>query len=108
MRHQLFLSTHEAITNILKHSGATHAKVSMKFNGSEFEIQINDNGKGFDPSGLQSNNGRPTAVSSGDGLKNMCQRLADIGGRCSIDSEPGRGTNIRFFVVMKVPAENTK
>jgi signal transduction histidine kinase/ligand-binding sensor domain-containing protein len=108
MRHQLFLATHEAITNILKHSGATHAKVSMKFNGSEFEIQVSDDGKGFDSSGLQSNNGRPTAISSGDGLKNMVQRLADIGGRCSIESEPGRGTNIRFFVVVKVSVQNTK
>ena len=29
MRHHLFLATHEALTNILKHSGATHAKISM-------------------------------------------------------------------------------
>jgi signal transduction histidine kinase len=29
-----------------------------------------------------------------DGLRNMQQRLAEIGGRCRIDSQPGRGTSV--------------
>ena len=47
MRHHLFLATHEALTNILKHSNATHAKISMVCGQATFEINISDDGKGF-------------------------------------------------------------
>jgi signal transduction histidine kinase len=94
MRHHLFLATHEAITNILKHSGATRAWIAMKLDRDDFEIRISDNGKGFNSHGPESGNG----AASGNGLTNMSQRLADIGGRCVIESAPGRGTNIRFTI----------
>jgi ligand-binding sensor domain-containing protein/signal transduction histidine kinase len=100
MRHHLFLATHEALTNILKHSGATHAKITMVFGNGTFEINISDNGKGFDSPVIESNQASPATASaaSGDGLNNMCQRLTDFGGRCRIESTPGRGTNIRFVI----------
>src|SRR5215469_11403513 len=47
-RHNLFLAVHEAFTNILKHSGAKHARVSMALNDGVFSINISDNGRGFD------------------------------------------------------------
>jgi signal transduction histidine kinase len=99
-RHHLFLAVHEAFTNILKHSGATRAKVSVSCNAASFEIVISDNGKGFHPlSGNGESNG-PTAE-SGDGLRNMRQRLADIGGHCEVESSPGQGTTIRFVLPLK-------
>ncbi len=97
MRHHLFLATHEAFTNILKHAGATQARVSMDYADGEFAINISDDGKGFDSPGSESKP-EPPAAGSGDGLNNMCQRLADIGGRCLIKSSRGRGTNIRFVI----------
>ena len=57
---------------------------------------MRDNGKGFDPATVSSRPGR------GNGLKNMRQRLEKIGGGCEIQSAPGAGTEIRFFVA--VPA----
>jgi ligand-binding sensor domain-containing protein/signal transduction histidine kinase len=104
MRHHLFLATHEALTNILKHSGATHAKVSMVFNQDRFEINIADDGKGFTASDGKAPSEHP--ATAGDGLSNMRQRLADIGGECRIESTPGRGTSIRFVIALNRSAKD--
>jgi len=105
MRHHLFLATHEALTNILKHSRATHAKISMVSGNVAFEINISDNGKGFvvPAAGLKPE--LPAGV-SGDGLMNMRRRLADIGGRCRIESTPGRGTRIGFVIPLNFLAKD--
>ena len=105
MRHHLFLAAHEALTNILKHSGATHAKIVMVARDAAFEINISDDGKGFDSSATKVRS-EPPVTASGDGLTNMCQRLADIGGRCSIESVPGQGTNIRFVISLNFLAKD--
>jgi len=97
MRHHLFLATHEALTNILKHSGATRAKISMVSGNAVFEINISDNGKGFNASSIESKPELPTTA-SGDGLSNMRRRLADIGGHCRIESRPVQGTKISFVI----------
>ncbi len=97
MRHHLFLATHEALTNILKHSGASRAVISMVFDNATFEINISDNGRGFNTPVIESKPASPNAA-AGDGLNNMCQRLTDIGGRCRIESIRGQGTKIRFFI----------
>jgi len=95
MRHHLFLATHEALTNILKHSGATTATISMSSRDAAFEMTVSDNGKGFDSSAARLN---PDALSSGDGLMNMTKRLTDVGGHCWIESAPGKGTKIGFTI----------
>ncbi|HTR40784.1 MAG TPA: triple tyrosine motif-containing protein, partial [Pseudomonadales bacterium] len=94
MRHNLLLAVHEAFTNILKHSKATQVDVFITRNASAFEIAVADNGHGFDSS-VPSPGADGVA---GDGLRNMKQRLADIGGRCSINSEPGQGVTIQFLL----------
>jgi signal transduction histidine kinase len=104
IRHHLFLATHEALTNILKHSGATCAKIAMVLSNVAFEINISDNGKGFDSSAVASKRESP-ATASGDGLSNMWQRLAEIGGHCSIESAPGHGTNISFVISLNASAK---
>jgi ligand-binding sensor domain-containing protein/signal transduction histidine kinase len=101
IRHHLFLATHEALTNILKHSTARNAKISMSFDNSRFNIYISDNGKGFVLSGGQSIS-EPSLSLSGDGLNNMRQRLADIGGCCQIVSSPGQGTRISFTINLNI------
>ncbi len=108
MRHHVFLAAHEALTNILKHSGATSAKISMAFVDVTFRIEISDNGIGFNAPAAGSEFVSPAIARtvSGDGLGNMCQRLADIGGRCRIESAPGRGTVIRFVVPLNLLTKN--
>jgi ligand-binding sensor domain-containing protein/signal transduction histidine kinase len=100
IRHHLFLATHEALTNILKHSGATRARVAMASNNGTFEIEISDNGKGFDSSAARSTLDS-AAFPNGDGLSNMRQRLTEIGGHCRIESAPGQGTRLWFSISLK-------
>lgn len=97
-RHNLFLATHEAFTNILKHSGATQTTVTMTLNNGVFDILIADNGRGFNlDAALQ----KPAASAAGDGLQNMLRRMNTIGGRCEMDSAAGRGTRVKFVVFLK-------
>jgi ligand-binding sensor domain-containing protein/signal transduction histidine kinase len=100
-RHHLFLAVHEAFTNILKHSGATQAKVKMTCVEGDFEIRIEDNGKGFD---LAAHLDGQSNSSSEDGLRNMRSRLERVGGQCRMESVPGRGTSIR----LTLPLNNSK
>lgn len=92
LRHNLLLAVHEAFTNVLKHSKATQVDVFITHNASAFEIAISDNGHGFNSSSTA------TQSVTGDGLRNMKQRLADIGGLCSISSAPQEGTTIQFLL----------
>jgi signal transduction histidine kinase len=51
------------------------------------EVDVGDDGCGFDAAG-----------GNGNGLPNMRQRMADVGGRFDLASEAGRGTRISFAV----------
>lgn len=98
MRHNLFLAFEEALNNVLKHSAATRVKVEMAVHGPEFEITIADNGRGFEVSGLPTGNGRERGGRNGNGLRNMRQRLADLGGECLIASRPGAGATVTLRI----------
>lgn len=93
VRHHLFLAVHEAFTNILKHSGATHSKMTISCDSSEFVINVEDNGSGLN--GAVSKSGED-ASAAGNGLANMRQRMADVGGDCRIESQAAQGTRVRF------------
>lgn len=80
----------ESINNILKHSGATSAKVSIKKDENGVELLIQDNGKGFMPG--ESGTIRPGKP--GFGLKGMAERARILGGRYEVNSTPGQGTAI--------------
>jgi signal transduction histidine kinase/ligand-binding sensor domain-containing protein len=95
-RHNVFLAFKEALHNFVKHSGANEVSISLATDDAGFHLAVRDNGKGFDPATVSSRPGR------GNGLKNMRQRLEKIGGGCEIQSAPGAGTEIKFFVA--VPA----
>jgi ligand-binding sensor domain-containing protein/signal transduction histidine kinase len=92
LRHHLLLAVHEAFTNVLKHSGATRAGISVTCDNSNLTIIVSDNGKGF----AVGTNG-----DMGNGLRNMRQRLTDIGGDCSIKSAPGGETTVRFILPLQ-------
>lgn len=91
-RHNLFLTVKEALNNIAKHAGATEVWLRVNVDPGRCVIVIEDNGRGFLP-----DSARP----DGNGLANMKQRLASIGGQFSLDSRPGGGTKLELVVPLK-------
>ncbi|HEY3762538.1 MAG TPA: two-component regulator propeller domain-containing protein [Verrucomicrobiae bacterium] len=85
VRHNVFLVVKEALQNIVKHARANTVWLRINTDGQGLHIGVEDNGCGFDQSA-----GDPWA----NGLRNMRQRLAEIGGDCRIQSRPGAGTTI--------------
>ncbi len=100
MRHNVFLAFKEAQHNIVKHSGAAEVSVALATDAAGFNLSVRDNGKGFDPATVTPRPGR------GNGLKNMRQRLEEIGGHCEIHSTPGAGTEIKFFIPVTAARKN--
>jgi two-component system, NarL family, nitrate/nitrite sensor histidine kinase NarX len=81
----------EALTNIKKHADAKIVRVLLQCNDSgEYHILIENDGKGFDKSDIQSEAGRHL------GLTIMQERARHIGGELRIESEPDEGTRIEL------------
>lgn len=108
-RHNLFLAFEETLNNVLKHSEATKVKVEMSLNVPKFAIAVTDNGRGFEPAGkppASSAPRDPRGARVGNGLKNLRQRLADIGGECLIRSQPGQGTTVTMAIRLNQKVSN--
>jgi signal transduction histidine kinase len=106
VRHNLFLAVKEALHNTIKHAQASEVFLQLKVEPHAFTFILRDDGRGFAPGVISpepSSNGR---ISSGHGLNNLAERLKQIGGRCVIHSEPGKGTEIRLTVMIKVTAQS--
>jgi signal transduction histidine kinase/ligand-binding sensor domain-containing protein len=80
----------EGINNIVKHARATEATLTVKRSDSSVELEICDNGQGFNPALVVSGDGsRP-----GFGLTGMAERVRMLGGDYSIRTYPGQGATI--------------
>ena len=79
----------EAVSNIIKHSGASHCKVQCSIDDRHFGLTVQDNGKGI-PMELD---GR---LDRGHGMTSMKQRAKQMQGQCLVESGPGFGTVIRL------------
>jgi ligand-binding sensor domain-containing protein/signal transduction histidine kinase len=88
-RHNLFMAVKEALNNSLKHANATEVRVGLGVTDGRMTITVSDNGCGF---AIGQTRG------TGNGLGNMNQRLAQIGGHLVLESHPGVGTSIRMEV----------
>lgn len=103
-RHNVFLAFEEAVGNALRHSSATSISVEMNHHEGKFVIRIHDNGRGFDPAAMAVTapaggaTGSPVRSRKGNGLVNMRERLAGVGGETRIDSHVGQGTTVTFSV----------
>lgn len=78
----------ELANNIVKHSGATEASFEFAPKGTQLQLFVTDNGKGF----IQNN------TSDGMGMRNIQERTEQMGGALKIHSEPGEGTMFRFII----------
>jgi len=89
----------EAMTNAARHAKARscHVRVGERGPGSDtsrtLELEIEDDGRGL-----------PAAIIPGIGLVSMRERAAEVGGTCTIESLPGRGTRVLARLPLDTPA----
>lgn len=91
----LFRISQEALNNIKKHAGATQVSIRLSQKEEMVELEIQDNGRGFDPISL-SENAYPER--GGIGLLSMQERASAVGGRLSIEAGAGKGTTLRVVI----------
>jgi signal transduction histidine kinase len=84
----------ECINNIVKHSDASEAKVTMKRGEESLRLAIEDNGKGFSVEETLS----PESGKDGFGLVGIPERVRLLGGTLDIQSSPNNGTIISITV----------
>jgi signal transduction histidine kinase len=86
----------EALSNVAQHAKASTVWVRVAVDGianeASLQVEINDDGRGF------------IAGHTSSGLRNMRERAESIGGVCVVQSEPGKGTTIRWTVPLGKPA----
>lgn len=85
----LFRIAQEAFTNVAKHAKADRVWVNVASQNGRVSMAISDNGKGFDPARQMKSSKRQHW-----GLVTMVERTEAMGGRCKIDAQPDRGTQI--------------
>lgn len=93
IRHNVFLAAKEAIHNAVRHGRPGMVAIALQVRQAGFMMTITDDGIGFDTAA------RPGGR-VGNGLGNMRDRLAAIGGQCTITSQPRVGTSVAFVVTL--------
>ncbi len=94
VRHNVFLAFKEALNNVVKHAFATEAWVRIEVCEEGFTIALKDNGQGLPVESMSGSSG------FGNGLLNMRERMARLGGDCEVTSQPGEGTKVKLFIQM--------
>jgi signal transduction histidine kinase len=88
---QLIRVIQEGLTNVRKHANADKAWVRIRRRNGEVNINIEDNGQGFDPALVRANGHR-------FGVRIMQERVETVGGRFDIESSPGGGTKVQIYL----------
>lgn len=80
----IYRTVQEAVNNAIKYSHAAKVLISVNNIGDQIEINVEDDGVGFEPAQVQ----------KGNGLLNMEKRIAEINGEFTFESEISKGTRI--------------
>ena len=92
----------EGLRNVGQHSGASNAKVILRYDDEQVVATIEDDGKGFESNELN------TAEERGHyGIVGMRERAEGVGGQLVVRSEPGRGTIVRATIPYRVTVDGT-
>lgn len=89
-----YFSCLEAVQNAVKHAAATEVMITVRGDASAVSLSVTDDGAGFDVE----------AVTHGEGLANMRDRVESVGGTLITESEPGAGTQVRVHLPVVVTA----
>jgi signal transduction histidine kinase len=106
VRDEIYRIGYEAIRNAAAHSGASQLNIELRYS-QDLTLRVRDNGIGIDPQVLD--RGRAGHF----GLQGMRERTARIGGKFTIVSSPGSGTEVQIVVPGGIifgktdPARNT-
>lgn len=98
----LFRIFQEALTNIGKHSRATHVRIASRMEDGSFSLDIEDNGVGLDPEealGRREGN-------KGFGLTTMHERARMLGGQLQIRGQKGSGCKIHLEIPLQPQERN--
>jgi signal transduction histidine kinase len=86
----IFRITQESLQNIVKHSGADKIRIVLAQTPRQTRLTVSDGGQGFV---------RSAALRKGGlGLLSMEERALSIGGRLTVNSAPGKGTEVRLTI----------
>ena len=80
-----FRIVQESLNNVVKHAGATSARVELEFASDRLRVCTADNGVGFDPASP-----RPRTM----GMASMRERAEGVGGAVRVETSPGAGTRV--------------
>jgi signal transduction histidine kinase len=98
--HHLLRIGLEALTNALKHGGATRIDIELRFAPDGTNLTVTDNGQGLEA-------GNRATSGAHFGLQGVRERVDKLGGLLDIDSQPGEGTRLAVMVPFRaagVPA----
>jgi signal transduction histidine kinase len=98
----LFRVAQEAIDNIASHAEAKTIRITLKGDGQDLTLVVEDDGKGFEAAEVLAD---PNAA-RGLGILSMRERIAHLGGTFSIESTPGQGTRVRAEVPLSSSQED--
>lgn len=87
----------EGLTNVARHAGVARAQLRVWGDDTTLHLEIRDQGKGFDPE-------RAIRPGESSGLSGMQERAALLGGRLTIQSQPGAGTCLTAAFPVPEPA----
>ncbi|WP_225834618.1 sensor histidine kinase [Streptomyces sp. NK08204] len=90
-----------ALANTVRHAHATTAEITLSYRGDRIDLDIVDNGHGFDPEQLPA----PDPESGGFGLAAMRARMNALGGTLAIESAPGHGTALAAQLPLSPPTK---
>jgi signal transduction histidine kinase len=93
----LFRVLQEAITNVLRHAGATHVGVILEAGDDAIRLIVEDDGRGFE----LDDTGEPPGGGSRFGLTGMRERLALVDGELDVESVPNHGTTLFMSIPLR-------
>ena len=93
----IYRSVHDFLINVVKHSQARSAEISISRKSDFVHIVVKDDGIGFDTKEIGNHGWRTTKF----GLFSVREHIESIGGNIKIESEPSQGTTITLVVPQK-------
>lgn len=93
---ELTAAARQALENVARHSDARRATVFGEVDGGAVTVSVRDDGKGFTYDEQELERKGKVGI-----LKSMKGRVEDLGGRMRIESAPGRGTEVEFWVPLE-------